>query len=115
MTKTMRSDRARHGYGRKWNVKSQKWLMTHRLCAHRDRNPDICVGVATDVDHINGWTTQREFWDSRNWQALCKPCHGRKTGFELAKGPVRHDENGMPTDPDHHWNTEEDDDEDTED
>jgi 5-methylcytosine-specific restriction protein A len=51
------------------------------------RNP-LCVHClargehtpAVDVDHIVAHHGDREkFWDSRNWQALCKPCHTRKT------------------------------------
>ena len=39
-----------------------------------------------DVDHIIPHRgDQKLFWDRNNWQALCKPCHDRKTGKEDRK------------------------------
>ena len=106
-TKT-RTDRAKHGYGRRWNVKSQAFLArTDRLCVWRHKYPETCLGIATVVDHINGFGKigDRQFWDKRNWQPMCVRCHGRKTKQEQT--PVQHDASGMPIDPDHHWNREE--------
>ena len=40
---------------------------------------------ATVVDHITPHQgNQNLFWDTNNWQALCKPCHDRKTLSELS-------------------------------
>lgn len=101
-----RTDRARHGYGRAWNRRSQAWLHTTNMhCALR--YPDICTSVATEVDHIKGWKNQREFWDKRNWQPVCKRCHSRKTAREMRAGPAQHDASGLPTDPDHPFYDEE--------
>jgi 5-methylcytosine-specific restriction protein A len=37
------------------------------------------------VDHIIPHRGNRElFWDTENWQALCTPCHNRKTKQEAA-------------------------------
>jgi len=41
------------------------------------------VVVATIVDHIKPHRGDMVmFWDSSNWQPLCKPCHDRKTARE---------------------------------
>ena len=38
---------------------------------------------ATVVDHIIPHKgDQKLFWDTRNWQPLCKPCHDKKTATE---------------------------------
>jgi 5-methylcytosine-specific restriction protein A len=35
------------------------------------------------VDHIVPHRGREQlFWDESNWQALCKPCHDKKTGEE---------------------------------
>lgn len=81
--------------------------MTDGLCVWRHREPDICLGIATVVDHINGWRNKIEFWDKRNWQPMCVRCHAKKTNMEIHGGPTKHGEDGMPTDPDHPWNKEE--------
>ncbi|WP_308302390.1 HNH endonuclease signature motif containing protein [Bacillus sp. V5-8f] len=39
-----------------------------------------CGRPGTDVDHIKPHKgNQALFWDSSNWQTLCKPCHSHKT------------------------------------
>ena len=79
------------------------------MCVWRNVYPETCTGIATVVDHINGFDRlfDSKFWDTNNWQPMCASCHGRKTKQEQT--PVKHDTDGMPTDPTHHWNTEEDD------
>ena len=72
---------ASRGYGRQWQKASKKYLAAHPLCVRcmeRGR-----YRKATVVDHIiphRGDETL--FWDRDNWQALCKPCHDRKTWTE---------------------------------
>lgn len=70
---------------------------------HQQRNMLV---PATVVDHI---TPHRGdpilFWDSKNWQPLCKDCHDRfkqreeKSGRASAACTV----DGMPIDPRHPW------------
>ena len=57
---------------------------------HLGRNP-LCadcaelggVTAATDVDHIEPHRGDlAKFFDPRNLQSLCKPCHSRKTAAE---------------------------------
>ncbi|QHS33914.1 HNH endonuclease [Piscirickettsia salmonis] len=48
---------------------------------------------ATEVDHIKPHDGDHDLmWKQSNWQALCKPCHSRKTvnedgGFGRKKSP----------------------------
>jgi 5-methylcytosine-specific restriction protein A len=38
---------------------------------------------ATEVDHkVPHRGDQDLFWDTSNWQSLCKPCHSAKTARE---------------------------------
>lgn len=76
----VRSATAR-GYGRAWQKASKQFLEAHPLCVR-------CMAEgrytkATVVDHIVPHRGDRKlFWDRSNWQALCKPCHDRKTRTE---------------------------------
>ena len=69
------------GYGRAWQKASKAYLDAHPLCV-------CCMAEgkyrkATVVDHIVPHRGDKAlFWDQSNWQALCKPCHDRKTGHE---------------------------------
>ena len=60
-----------------------------------------CTGIAKCVDHITPHRgDMRLFWDRRNWQGLCRPCHSRKTRREqLGAIGLKVDLNGTPT----HW------------
>lgn len=61
--------------------------------------------VATVVDHIVPHKgDKRLFWDSKNWQALCKPCHDSVKAQLERSGTIKGcDAQGMPLDPNHHW------------
>jgi 5-methylcytosine-specific restriction endonuclease McrA len=97
-------------YGSKWQKARRDYLDAHPRCA----TPG-CLNIATIVDHrIPHKGDAERFWNRRNWQPRCKPCHDRKTasrdgGFG---NPVKHgthvhsgcDSNGRPLDPAHHWN-----------
>ena len=69
------------GYTYEWRKASKAFIKKHPLCA-------ICfergiLTAATVVDHIVPHRGDRKlFWDKTNWQALCKPCHDRKTLHE---------------------------------
>lgn len=66
-------------------------------CSKRGR-----VTPATDVDHNDNDPTNN---DRDNLVSLCHPCHSRKTQADMGK-QIKYgcDTNGMPLDPDHHWN-----------
>lgn len=66
------------GYGKRWQAASKGWLARNPLCVECERQGQI--QQAECVDHIlphRGDMTI--FWDSDNWQSLCKRCHDRKT------------------------------------
>ena len=60
------------------------------------------VTPATDVDHSDNDPTNNE---RSNLASLCHSCHSRKTQADMGK-QIKHgwDINGMPLDPNHHWN-----------
>lgn len=66
------------GYNTNWQKARLHHLSQHPWCEHclqkGLRTP------ATDVDHIIPHKGDMElFWDTHNWQSLCKSCHSRKT------------------------------------
>ena len=76
----IRSASAR-GYNRRWQKVSKQYLTIHPLCENCLKNGKYTK--ATVVDHIKPHRGDPElFWDPKNWQALCKPCHDHKTGTE---------------------------------
>ncbi|MES2634034.1 MAG: HNH endonuclease signature motif containing protein [Pseudomonadota bacterium] len=72
------------GYGYKWQKAREEHLEAHPLCVmcEADGQPT----AATVVDHkIPHRGDQKLFWDRKNWQSLCTPCHsGRKQRDEAA-------------------------------
>ena len=98
----------KRGYTKRWEKAARRFLAKHPTCARFGIDPK-CKGIAAEVDHIVPHKGDlRRFWDKRNWQGLCKPCHSRKTLAEHRAKPqqLRVDITGMPTDPTHHWNQE---------
>lgn len=81
-----RQDRERgtaheRGYDAKWRRARAAFLREHPLCRECEREGRITP--ATVVDHIRPHRGDQElFWSADNWQALCKPCHDRKTARE---------------------------------
>ena len=61
-----------------WNRLSRRYLLDHPVCACG------CGRPATVTDHILPRATFPEIdpRDARNWQALARGCHSRKTGDE---------------------------------
>lgn len=69
------------GYGYKWQQARAGYLARHPLCVHCQKAGR--VEEATEVDHVIPHRGDMAlFWDSSNWQALCKPCHSAKTASE---------------------------------
>jgi 5-methylcytosine-specific restriction protein A len=64
-----------------WRRERKNFLINHPLCA-----PCLAAGrvtQASEVDHIEPHKGNMSlFWDASNWQAICKPCHNRKTSQE---------------------------------
>lgn len=66
-------------YGHQWRRSRAYYLSQHPMCAMSG-----CDQPSNEVDHIRPHKGDlRLFWDSTNWQALCKACHSRKTMAEL--------------------------------
>lgn len=64
------------------------WLISKKVFIHNNPLCKECGGRATDVDHVNGYTTWSEFADQSNWQSLCKSCHSTKTANEMKERKV---------------------------
>lgn len=87
-----RGSRHERGYTSKWVTAREGWLRHHPLCGDRTDGPSdehsACVQEgrvtpATAVDHIEPHRMDMKlFWDTRNWQSLCKRCHDTKTASE---------------------------------
>ncbi|MCE2660749.1 MAG: HNH endonuclease [Rubrivivax sp.] len=76
-----RGSSSQRGYGSQWQKARAGFLRSHPLCLHCQRQGKLVP--ATDVDHIQPHKGDRAlFWDSDNWQGLCKPCHSAKTATE---------------------------------
>lgn len=59
------------GYSTDWEKARLEWLAYHPSC-------NMCGAPATLVDHVKPHRGGKKlFWDWRNWQSLCAPCHNR--------------------------------------
>lgn len=99
-----RPNARQRGYTRRWEKARETFLTQHpfcKMCEEQGR-----VTAATVVDHVVPHKgDQRLFWDTANWQALCKPHHDRtKQRMEKLGVVIGCDEDGVPLDPAHHWN-----------
>lgn len=76
-----RETAARRGYGSRWQKARRTFLAKHPLCVQCEGEGRITA--ANVVDHrIPHKGDQRLFWDTSNWQSLCKPHHDSKTARE---------------------------------
>lgn len=65
---------AERGYGSRWQKARATYLKDHPLCVMC--KAEGAIELATVVDHIIPHEgNQSLFWDSQNWQALCKRHH----------------------------------------
>jgi 5-methylcytosine-specific restriction protein A len=72
------------GYGQRWRKARARFLREHPWCV-------LCGAPATIVDHrVPHRGDPRLFWDERNWQSICKPCHDSKTAREGRWGGGRY-------------------------
>lgn len=92
---------------RRWRMASRAFLALHPLCQcpYCDEGR-IRVRAATVVDHRRAHRgDQVLFWDRSNWTALAKECHDSyKQRLEKSGVVEGCDTNGIPLDPNHHWN-----------
>lgn len=85
-----RKTAAQRGYGWKWQQYRVSFLARNPLC--RMCMDDGYVVAANEVDHVipHKGSDDPLFWDVNNHQALCKPCHQRKTQSEsMGRAPNR--------------------------
>jgi 5-methylcytosine-specific restriction enzyme A len=89
-------------YGRRWKSARAAFLRSHPLCCECERRG--MVVAAAVVDHVTPHKGDMAlFWDSNNWQSLCKTCHS-SWKQALEHGHARGvDDSGWPLDPGHHW------------
>ena len=84
------------GYNRQWRKARLVHLAQEPLCR-------FCLGLdciveATVVDHIIPHKGDKDlFWDTDNWQSLCKTCHDSiKSRMENGKEVVTTGQDGWP-------------------
>jgi len=100
-----RESSTQRGYGYRWQKARKHYLAKHPLCEmHSSKGQYV---YATVVDHIRPHRGDMAlFWDSSNWQALCKACHDRiKQAYEKSGRLSGCNKSGVPIDPSHHWHT----------
>ena len=80
-TDAQRGSSHQRGYTGRWQKARLTFLGRHPLCKHCA--DEGLIRAATVVDHIIARKgDQVLFWDTTNWQPLCKPHHDRKTASE---------------------------------
>jgi len=93
-----RGSSTERGYGYKWQQASKKFLRDHPLCQCPDCDAgNLRLRQATVVDHRiphrlkealdsknpdRITRAQKLFWDQKNWQAMSKQCHDKKTASQ---------------------------------
>lgn len=60
----------------RWTKESKSFRARHPLCEACERKG--VVAASEVVDHIVPFPVCPDFWDSRNWQALCKKHNAEK-------------------------------------
>ena len=76
-TRTHDPARKRLYNSKRWQATRKRVLFEQPLCANG------CDAISTDVDHIKAIEDGGDPWARSNLQALCAPCHSRKTSREL--------------------------------
>ena len=113
-----RGSSASRGYGSRWQKARAAFLGANPLCI-------MCKGLRrlTAADVVDHKTpprlkdaldsgdvkeiakAQALFWDKNNWQPLCTHCHSSdKQRLEKSGRVIGCNTNGVPLDPNHHWN-----------
>lgn len=93
---------AERGYDRRWRKARATFLSRHPLCSKCSAVGRVRTAVV--VDHVVPHKgDQRLFWDTDNWQALCKRCHDSTKRIEEHGRIIGCNVDGTPLDPDHHW------------
>ena len=81
-----RANSTQRGYDRRRRKARSGFLRSNPFCVTCAKDDRYIT--ATVVDHITPHRGDQDlFWDTDNWQALCKPCHDRKTATESQQQP----------------------------
>ena len=91
-------------YSARWRKARATFLRRNpfcRMCSERGT-----LALAEVVDHVVPHRGDvAKFWDTGNWQPLCKLCHDGPKQAEERSGRRRGvDADGTPIDPEHLWN-----------
>lgn len=91
-------------YNLRWKRERLEHLRAHPWCVMCEQQGHRTP--ATVVDHIKPHRGDETlFWDRSNWQSLCKCHHDGAKQRQERSGSLRGcDVNGLPLDPEHHWN-----------
>lgn len=108
------------GYDSRWQEARQTFLRQRPLCECDECKRLGRIRAATIVDHkvpprmadaIRSGSKEaiakarQIFWDKSNWQPLSKSCHDSwKQRLEKSGTVAGCTADGMPLDPNHHWN-----------
>lgn len=99
----VRGSASQRGYGSRWRSARAGFLRSHPLCRMCQAQGEVTA--ATVVDHIVPHKGDRAlFWDSTNWQPLCKPCHDRHKQRIERGTEAGCNIDGLPSNKFHHWN-----------
>lgn len=90
-------------YNARWQKARATFLKRNPLCAFCKEQGKVTA--ATVVDHITPHKGDSSlFWDSSNWQPLCKTHHdSTKQRQEKTGNVVGCTVDGLPLDRGHHW------------
>jgi 5-methylcytosine-specific restriction protein A len=76
----LRGTATQRGYDARWRAARIPYLRLHPLCECEDCKRAHCALPAQVIDHIiDHKGDMKLFWDERNWRAMNKSCHDRKT------------------------------------
>jgi len=98
-----RESASSRGYNARWRKARETYLRSHPLCVMCGELGRVVPAIVVDhkVPH-RGDTAL--FWDTNNWQALCKTCHdAHKQRLEKGGAAVGCTLAGIPINPSHHW------------
>ncbi|WP_166359297.1 HNH endonuclease [Pseudomonas akapageensis] len=118
MNSDRRGSSAARGYGFRWQQSRAAHLRLFPFCSmcSTDQRPVAAIIVdhktapklkdakdSGDAARIKAaW---KLFWDPNNWQSLCKFCHdSTKQRMEKSGRVIGCTADGLPLDPNHHWN-----------
>lgn len=74
-----RGTAAERGYGARWQRARAVFLSANPLCRPCSKKTPPQITPATVVDHVTDHKgDQVLFWDEKNWQPSCEPCHNAR-------------------------------------